>query len=164
MHSLLHHTYTCIATTTTNTTHLTQATPPLTHTSRVYTATCIAKQTCMHTHTQAHTHATHAHICTPIAPGLPVAACGRETSCLPNNSLSLCLPQHPYAKMFLCEQGAPCTLTPPNWPSDIHFNTHTQKKKTTKTRHKKVCLPKTSTCRDGTKLDGNNNTTSPHHP
>ena len=32
------------------------------------------------------------------------------------------------------------------------------------TRHKKVFLPKTSTCRDGTKLDGNNTTTRPHHP
>ena len=30
------------------------------------------------------------------------------------------------------------------------------------TRHKKVFLPKTSTCRDGTKPDGNNTTTRPH--
>ena len=32
------------------------------------------------------------------------------------------------------------------------------------TRQKKVFLPKSSTCRDGTKLDRNNTTTHPHHP
>ena len=32
------------------------------------------------------------------------------------------------------------------------------------TRHKKVFLSKTSTCRDGTKPDGNTTTTRPHHP
>ena len=42
--------------------------------------------------------------------------------------------------------------------------TLTHAKKRTKTRHKKFFLPKTSTCRDGTKLDRNNTTTSPHHP
>ena len=85
----------------------------------------LPNSTCTHTHTQAHTHATHAHTCTPIAPGLPVAACGRETSWLPtllphNNTLSIWLPQHPYAKMFLCEQGASCTLTPPKQHNNNH--------------------------------------------
>ena len=32
------------------------------------------------------------------------------------------------------------------------------------TSNKKVFLPKTSTCRDGTKPDGNNTTIRPHHP
>ena len=96
-----------------------------------------------HTHTQAHTHATHAHTCTPIAPGLPMAACGRETSWLANNSLSLWLPQHPYAKMFLCEQGAHVHWHHPTGiPSDIHFNTQkkpnqnkTQKSFLTENKH-----------------------------
>ena len=36
--------------------------------------------TCTHTHTHnPHTHATHSHTSTPRAPGLHVAACGRET-------------------------------------------------------------------------------------
>ena len=71
-----------------------------------------------HMHAHTHTKHTHAHTCTPTAPGLPVAACGRETSWLPtvlphDNSLSLWLSQPPNAKLFLCEQGASCTLTPP---------------------------------------------------
>ena len=135
MHSLLHHTYTCIAIYYNN-----KHNPPDTgnittdpHQQSVHSNLyCQTAHAC--THTQAHTHATHAHICTPIAPGFPMAACGRETSWLSNNSLSLRLPQHPYAKMFLCEQGAPCTLTPPNWPSDMHFNTHKKKNNQNKTQ------------------------------
>ena len=68
----------------------------------------------MQTHMKAHIHATHAHTCTPTAPGLPVAVCGRETSWLPRlcpMTLVICLPQQPYAKMFLCEQGATSTQT-----------------------------------------------------
>ena len=129
----------------------------------MYTATCITKQ-----HMHAYTHNTHScytrtHMHT-------------DCSWCPHGGVwerNILATQQQFEPMItttpLCQDVSLQTRSPMHTDTTqlvcpvTYTLTHTQKR-TTKTRHKKVFLPKTSTCRDGTKLDGNNTTTCPHHP
>ena len=137
------------------------------HTTRIhimYTATCIAKQH-MHAHTHISTHPcykrTHMHAKSSWPPHGGVwernilATQQQFERTITTTPLCQDIPLRTRSPMHTDTTQPVCPV--------IYTLTHTQKKNN-QNKTQKSFLPKTSTCRDGTKLDGNNTATSPHHP